>query len=208
MSVSDELILAGDFDYVMPQLYSTEQLQTNPQVILASVQVQQAEMQLKSIKASLLPTLSFDSYFGQQQFRNDFGIEFGNEAWSNYSYISLSLSVPIFTGFNKRSNIKEEKLKHEIALNEQREVEHFTALDDEMLIADYELSVSDAQVALETYLLYKENGELSFQQYKEGLIGLDTYHSVFIEYLRAENAYLNAMSRLYTYFSQILPRIQ
>jgi outer membrane protein TolC len=208
MGVSDSLILAGKFDYLMPDLYGVHQLQTNSQLKVAVLQVEQADIQLKSSQAALLPTLSFDSYFGKQQFRDDFGMEFGNDAWSNYAYISLNLSVPIFTGFNKRSKINEYKVKQQIAMNDKQEVAHYAALEDEMLIADYQLSVSDAQAALETYLLYRDNKELTFQKYEEGVVGLDSYHAIFEEYLQAENAYLNAMSKVYTYYSQILPRIQ
>jgi outer membrane protein TolC len=208
MGISDQLILAGKSDYHMPEIYGVQHLQTRAQIKHAGLQLQQTDVQLKASKASQMPTLSFNSYFGRQQFRDDFGIGFGEDDWTTYSYLSLNLSVPIFTGLNNRSRINKDKMNQQIALNEKRQVEQHAALEDELLIAEYSLSLNDAEVAFETYLLYKENHEFTFQKYEEGLISLDSYHSFFEEYLRAESTYLNAMSKLYTYYSQILPRIQ
>ncbi len=208
MDASDKLILAGKFDYRNTVLLGIQQLQSSSQVKHAGLQLDQADIQLKTSKASLLPSLSLNSYFGRQQFRNDFGVGFGENDWNTHSYLALNLSIPIFTGFNTRSRINIDKVNKQIAQNEKREVEQHATLEDEKLLADYKLSLNDAEAALETYLLYKENHELTFQKYEEGLISLDSYHSVFEDYLRAENAYLNTLSTLYTYYSQILPRIQ
>ena len=208
MIPSDELELTNKFDYYLPELYTADELGENLKVETASLQLDQANMLLKISQASLLPTLSISSYFGQQQFRDDFGLSFSGNDWSANNYLSLNLTIPIFSGFSNRLNIKRSKYEQQIAVNEKEKAQQSALLDDARLISEYNLSLDDAKSSLETYRLYDENQQLTYEKYEEGLISLDAYLKVFEDYLRAENTYLNNMSKLYTYYSQIIPRIQ
>ena len=203
----DSLSLTNTVDYLLPEVYTSEQLSDNLLAKNAELQLRQADAFLKVSQSALLPTLSFNSYFGRQQFRDDFGLSLNNDNWTNYSYLSLNLSVPIFSGFNTSRNIAKSKIDHTMAVNERLKAEQQTSLDDQRLIADYNISLQDAKYKFETYKLYDENQTLTFQKYEEGLISLDSYLKVFQDYIKAENAYLNSMSKVYTYYSQILPRI-
>ena len=207
MSSSDTLTLSGNFDYYLPELFKPGQLNNSLQVESASLQLRQADTYVKVSQSSMLPTLSLNTYLGRQQFRNDFGLSFSGDDWSNYSYMSLNLSIPIFSGFTNRRNLKISKLDQQIAFNEKVKTEQHAVLADRQLIQEYQLSLEDARATLETYRLYEENKELTFQKYEEGLIGLDSYLKVFEEYLKAENTYLNSMSKVYAYYSQITPRV-
>ena len=207
MSSSDTLTLSGNFDYYLPEVFKPGQLNNSLQVESASLQLRQADTYVKVSQSSMLPTLSLNTYLGRQQFRNDFGLSFSGDDWSNYSYMSLNLSIPIFSGFTNRRNLKISKLDQQIAFNEKVKTEQHAVLADRQLIQEYQLSLEDARATLETYRLYEENKELTFQKYEEGLIGLDSYLKVFEEYLKAENTYLNSMSKVYAYYSQITPRV-
>lgn len=208
MQAGDTLTLAkmGD-DYQLPELFSIDQLEANLQVQNATLQLRQADAYVKLSQSSLLPTVSLNTYIGRQQFRDDFGLSFSGDDWSRYSYMSLNLSVPIFSGFNSRRNIKSRKLDQQVALNEKVKTELHTSIADQQLIADYQLSLEDAELAFQMYRLYQENERLTFQKHEEGLISLDSYLNVFEDYIKAENAYLNSMTKAYTYYSQIIPRI-
>ncbi|MEO1255237.1 MAG: TolC family protein, partial [Bacteroidota bacterium] len=208
MGVVDTLILSGKFDYFLPEIFTTEQLKSNLQIESAALQLKQADTQVKVSQSSLLPTLSLSTYLGRQQFRDDLGLSFSGDDWTNYSYMSLNLSIPIFSGFNNRRTIKLSKLDQQVAFNEKTKTEQNAILADHQLIAEYRLSLDDAKSSLETYRLYEENQELTFQKYEEGLISLDSYLNVFEDYIKAENTYLNSMSKVYAYYSQIIPRIQ
>lgn len=207
MQSSDPLVFNETLEYQTPQAYFVQQLRADPILESAGLQLRQAEMNTQLSKSSLLPVLSVNSYYGRQQFRDDFGLSFSGDNWNNYSYLSLGLSVPIFTGFNNKSKIKQSQIGQQMAFNSKQEVENSAILNDQRLIADYEFSRRDAQKALETYELYQENLTLTLAQYEEGIIGLDHYLNVFEEYLKAENAYLNATSKMYTHYSQIIPRV-
>ena len=208
MTPEEDLIIAELTDDNMPDSYTMDLLSAPIAVESASLQLQQAEARLKINKSALLPSVSLNTYIGRQQFRNDFGLSFNSEAWSPYSYTALSLSVPIFSGFKNRRNISKGKLDHQLALNEQERVNRDTSLDDARLIADYQVSLDDVQSSKESFELYEENQKLTFQKFEAGVVSLDSYLNVFAEYLKAESAYLNNLSKMYSYYSQILPRIK
>lgn len=204
---TDSLTIAGQFDYSIPQNFEVAQLNAHPQIIKEELNTEQADLQVKLSQSSLLPSIALSTYYGAQQFGDDLILGFGPGDWSSYSYISLSLNVPIFTGFNNRSNIKISKLNQEIASNQKLEVERNQQVKDEQLITDYKYSLKEAALALETYHLYEENSRLSLSKYEEGLISLDQYLNIFEDYIRAENAYLNAMTSIFTYYSKIISRV-
>ena len=207
MESKDTLVLKGELNYDTHSSFNISQFRESPTLKTVDIQKQQADLQVKLSRSYLLPTIQLNSYFGKQQFRDDFGLKFSENAWSDYSYTSLSVSVPIFTGFNNRSKIKQNKYNQQIAVNEKQQAEKHSHIDDMRLIREYELSIADADNAREQFYLYDQNRKLYFQKYEEGLIGLENYLSIFQEYIKAENAYLNAISKAYIYFSQISPII-
>lgn len=207
LNFQDRLVLSEQIDYELPGIYTEDQLTTDLSVKNASFLMEQAEMNIKLSRSSLLPSLSFDSYRGRQQFRDDFGLSFDGDSWSNYSYMSLNLSIPIYAGFNNRRDIKKSKINYKIAENEKQDAELAAQLEDRLLIKNYQYCLSEASLAKDNYLLYEENQQLSYEKYEEGLISLDSYLSVFEDYVQAENAFLNSMSKLYNLYSQIIPRI-
>ena len=208
MELVDELTLSDSLSYDFNLLAEQPQLKTNPLITTTALQYDQAELQLKKSKSMRLPSLSMNSYYGRQQFQDQFELGFISGDWSANSYVSFNLSIPIFTGFNNQSTIKQSKLNQQISFNNKRDTELRAALDDELMIAEYNYSLNEAMATKDAYLLYEENQELTYQKYEEGLISLDNYLSVFEEYLKAENSYLNALSKVYTNYSQIIPRVQ
>ncbi len=204
---SQTLILLEKIDYELPEPMLNHTLQPDKSLAASKLEVDQADLQVKLSQAALYPTVTLNNYNGQQQFRNNFGLGFSSEDWSPYSYISLDLTVPIFSGFRNKKKIKQSKISREISLNDQQQQKQESLLNDELLISNYNISLRDAGISKETYELYKKNLELSSQRFEEGLISLDAHLAVFEDYLKAENAYLNSLSSLYSYYSQIEYRL-
>ncbi|MEM6525850.1 MAG: hypothetical protein AAF693_18770, partial [Bacteroidota bacterium] len=64
-----------------------------------------------------------------------------------------------------------------------------------------------ASLAKDNFQLYEENQRLTYKKYEEGLVSLDAYLRVFEDYVKAENTFLNNLSKVYSLYSQIIPRI-
>ncbi len=208
LNSKEPLTLTEELSYELPKRYTVEKLQSSPELALASIQKQQAEIQVNVQKAALLPKLSLTSYFGKQQFNEEFGLNFGNDSWTNYSYLGLNLNIPIFSGFANRNRLKSSKIELDRAQLSLQSQTRTLASQDQRLVEDYLSSLKNAQLANEAMQLYQTNQELTYQQYSEGLVSLDRYLSSFEEYLKAESSFINALSNSYSYYSQILPRVK
>ncbi|MEM6263663.1 MAG: TolC family protein, partial [Bacteroidota bacterium] len=192
----EEIKLAGNSS--LDDLTFQQVLNQDQNLRVLKQQLVQTETQLSLQQSAYLPTLSFFSYFGQQQFRDDLGLSFSGDAWTNYNYLGLSLSVPIFTGFSSKNQVKMAKLDREIAWVKLANETETSVAKDQLLTKNYQQSLLAARAAHDNFLLNEENSELSNQQYKQGLISLDAYFRAFDDYLKAENTYLNALSTLYS----------
>lgn len=208
MRYTDSLRLPMKLEYQLPKYYQTDDLLLDPGVTLSLANEQQAELQVSLQASSFLPKLTASSYYGRQQFRDDFGVSFGDNAWTNFSYLSLDLSIPIFNGFANKNRYKASKLAREVAKNELENTRLTASINDQQLIYEYHRSLENTQVALETFELFRQNSQLSYQKFTDGLISLDGYLGVFEDYLQAESAFLNALSGTYSYYSQIISRIE
>lgn len=208
MDEEDSIAVLHNIEYELPPMYSTSELKSDHSIRLASLKHQQAYNQVNIQKSMFIPKLSFNSYYGKQQFKEDAGISFGNNTWSNYTYVGLSLSVPIFNGFSNHNRLKSSKVDLDLAENELNKTNLQSRMQDARLLEEYRTSLSNTQLSLAAFQLYQQNEQLTLQKYSEGLISLDRYLNVFEDYLKAENAFLNSLLNTYSYYSQIIPRIQ
>ncbi len=173
---------------------------------LYDLQVKQGGIQVKLQQAAMVPTLTLNSYFGVQQFQDEFGLDFGNDAWSNYSYLSLTLSVPLFNGFANRNRLKTARLQQDVANRQFTLEQNKAAQADALLMQQYQLSLATAQATATNYQLYAENYQLAQQQYEEGLTALAAYLDSFNDYLQARQSWLSALSTFYSYHATVLSR--
>ena len=74
------------------------------------------QLNQKIITAGYLPSLSFVGQYAYQGYREDFENYFRNSPenkWYSSSYIGISLSIPIFDSFEKRSKSRQAKLDYQ-----------------------------------------------------------------------------------------------
>lgn len=204
---TESLVINQQLDYQLPKPLMVKELEADKSLAMMAFEADQAEMQLDLNKAALLPTVSMSTYHGSQQFRDNFGLGLSSDDWTPYSFVTLNLNVPIFSGFKNKQKIKQSKISLEISQNDKLQLEQETVHQDEFLVSNYNNSLKDARLSQQTFELYQQSLELSDQKYTEGLVSLDKHLSVFEDYLKAENAYLNSLSVLYSHYSQIEHRL-
>lgn len=170
------------------------------------VQSELAGLQSKSQQAVAYPKLSANAYFGGQQFRNDFGFSFRENAWSRYQYIGISLSVPFFTGFTNTNKYRSSKVQTEIAHLQYAEAKQNSAVNDQLLLKNLATYQQLLKASAQNFKLYGSTMQLNKQKYQEGLVSMETYLKAFLDYLNAENMYLNDLSQLYTVKATLIAR--
>lgn len=181
-------------------------LNEDKNIVLKTLQEEQSILSIKKEKAAYLPTLSLNGYLGKQQLSNDMGISFDNNTWTNYSYISMSLNVPIFSGFSRKNKVKMAKIDHEISSQNLTIEKTISTSKDAQLVAEYERNLRILKSSEDNFKLTKENTDLAMQKYKQGLLSLDAYFKLYEDYLKAENNYLNTLSVTFTQYATILSR--
>jgi outer membrane protein len=165
-----------------------------------------ADLQGKYQKAAFYPTLSIDGFVGSQQYRDNFGLSFGDGAWNDYRYLGLNLNVPLFTGFYNRNKYRSAAAQARINAQQYRDAVDQSKINDSLLVNTYDNYRLIVQASGRNLLLYRENLLLSRQKYEEGLISIDAWQKTFEDYLRAENTHLNNLSSLFSARASIISR--
>jgi len=189
-----------------PLLQANQNLGKDKNLAIQENQLKKSEFKVSFQKSAFVPKISWDAYYGQQQFRNDFGMSFNKNDWHPISYIGLNLQVPIFTGFANHNKLGSSKIDYQKSQDQWEESNRKANLNDELLLYEFSQSLQMLNPASSNYQLYEQSRLLASQQLKEGLISMDAYFKIFEDYLNAENAYLNALSSVYTYYSTIISR--
>lgn len=181
-------------------------LDPNRNLLVLDQQFIQSDLNVKLQGAARLPKLNTYAYWGKQQYRQDFGLSFRDGSWSNQRYVGVSLSIPIFTGFTNKNKLKTAKIDRSITGTRQINDQRKSAINDDLLLHGYQKSLLLVKAAHENYLLADRNTGLSFQKYQEGIISLDDYFRTMDDCFTAENAWLNALSSLFSYYATIISR--
>ena len=74
----------------------------------ANAELQRINYQAK--KASFIPSINTSARWGNQAYNQSFSKSF--DTWYDYSYIGLSINVPIFSGLRRKSQVSESKLNY------------------------------------------------------------------------------------------------
>ena len=194
----DELIIDIDVSEPILTLAQVSELSSSAKAVLpdaeiALLNVKQASLGLKSARGAYSPTLglhggwstTYYTYPGRAGYTpRSFGDQFKNNGGE---YIQLSLSIPIFDQFRRRTtlNMKKNALVRAEAELEQK----MRDIENEVVraISDREGAQASFHQADRLAEVQKEAYQLSTKQFETGLISA-------IEYQTASQTYLNAMA--------------
>lgn len=110
------------YDYVedMSALYTESELdlQQNTSMRQLAIQADQLASNIRMQKYASLPSLALSFSYNYNAMANDF--EFSQYKWTPYSYVAISLNIPIFAGGKRYHNIKAAKVQaDELALQKE-----------------------------------------------------------------------------------------
>ena len=99
-------------------------LENNTTMKQLEIQAEQLADAIKMQQFAALPTLSLAFAYSVNAMTNDFN--FSEYRWSPYSYVGLSLSIPIFAGGRRHNAVRQSKVQYEElklqALNTERQL--------------------------------------------------------------------------------------
>lgn len=84
-------------------------LEYNTTMRQLAIQAEQLAMNIKIQKFAYIPTLSANFAFLETAMTNDF--KFSNYRWTPYSYVGLSLNIPVFSGGKRLNAVRQAKVQ-------------------------------------------------------------------------------------------------
>ena len=109
VDLDEDIDVAGQlYDYAddMTALYTESELglDNNTTMRQLAIQAEQLSSNIRMQKYAALPSLAVSFTYNYSAMSNDF--EFSQYRWTPYSYVGLSLNIPIFAGGKRYHNIK------------------------------------------------------------------------------------------------------
>ena len=123
VDLEEDIDVAGSlYDYAddMTALYAEEELslENNTTMKQLSIQAEQLASNIRMQKYSALPSLALSFSYNYSAMANDF--EFSQYRWTPYSYVAISLNIPIFAGGKRYNTIKAAQVQSdELALQKK-----------------------------------------------------------------------------------------
>jgi len=195
---SDITVVQDDYDEESMALVNQQKTdadltqKTNYRQVLENKKV--ADLQRRNIKAGYLPSLSLGANYGIAGYNSTANpLKNLNSTWYPSSYISLSLSIPIFDGFSKKYQIRQQ----EIAIRKYD-------VQAEQTLQQNRKDVADAYADLKSNYITLQNQKRNLAlaqtvladintQYRGGLVKLTDAINSQSELETAQNNYINAL---------------
>lgn len=202
------LDLPLDYSFTVHQLDSVLSLNSNewnsdsntfsmelPEIKLSESKIALAEEQGKSIRHKYLPSLSLVGGLSYTKYEEHFSNYFHSgtpREWFNNFYWGLSLKIPLFDGFQKRTEIRKNKIDIQARRNEKEDILHQLETDYSNGLNTLNNSLSAFRKQSENYKLACNIYDVTMDKYKEGLSSMTDLLQDEINISSAYNSYINA----------------
>lgn len=191
VNVSDSLLLrqtpqVETSQFNAPGLVSYQKAATNLEL---------QKLQLQRIKAGYQPTLSFTASYGSMALGNQFADGFRN--FTGFGSVGLRLNVPIFDGFQRDAQYKQQRLT---ILTQEEQLR--------MNVAAFGLQFNNAQTQIQKASTSIQNDERTVKQaqevynvvtlqYKQGTKSLTDLINADNSYRQSQSNYINSLINFY-----------
>ena len=175
----------------------------HPAVVLAEYRMGNARLDLNSARWRFAPSLSLGGgwstrYFTYPGMKDYVAMSFGSQFVNNSGeYVQLSLSIPIYDGLSRYSNIARKKNAFRRAEAEYRQTLHEVTTEIERAKQDREGALVALRQAERRERVQKEAYTINMRKFEQGLISPLELKSSGDNYLNVQAEYLNAQLQYY-----------
>jgi outer membrane protein TolC len=198
---ADTIILTETISQAIEQRPTklTVQYTSIPRVQALNYRRLQSQEELKRQRARLYPEVSLFARYSRQSFSNELDLFSAETPWYEVGVAGLRAEWSLFSGFNRRSAIRQASLQSQIA---GYELDNY-ALQNEKelneLRINHEVSIDALMRYLEHYQLNKTNFNIAGIKYNEGVYSIDQYITIYQERVRSQNQYLSSLANFLVY---------
>lgn len=149
--------LADNMEYDIHR-QDTVSLEDNSTMRQIAIQAEQLANTIKLQKAAYIPSLAVAFTYNVNAMTNDFN--FSEYKWSPYSYVGISLAIPIFSGGKRLNNVRQTQVQYtELKLQEMN-------------------TERQLKIAIRQYLNQMETAMKSFDAASEAVVTADKAYSI------------------------------
>ncbi len=154
------------------------------------------ELNVKVNKAAYLPSLVAYGSYSQNAQRNEFNFFDGDEQWFDIGLIGVTMSIPVFSGTQRRSNVQLAEVALEKAKVDQYSATQGILLEIEKAKTDYENAVNDLTVQEKNIALAQKIYDTALIKYREGVGSSLELNSAESTLYQAQGGYISALYNL------------
>lgn len=141
-------------------------LEYNTTLRQLEIQADQLASTVRMYKAAYLPTLAANYAYNMIAMTNDF--KFSEYKWSPYSYVGISLNIPIFSGGKRRHDVKQAEVQAEELSLQRIDTERQLRIAIRQYLNTMETSMNSYTAAVEAVGLAQKAYDIAAKSYKVG----------------------------------------
>ena len=200
--VEQKIELKNDLESFITPLRISKDDQTNLDLEnhidykIVDTQLKAQRLIVRNEQAGYLPNISAFYNYGKNTSTDVSNIYKSNVPWYKSSMIGLSLNVPIFTGFNRRSKIKQEKINfrkiEDLKYNTEQNIKKNLSISHNSLVnakENYENDLKGLEISKRIY-------DKTLIKFNEGVSTSTDLSSIEEQYLNSHTAYINSTLNL------------
>lgn len=173
-------------------------VQSNIDYKLSVNNQEQKRLLLQQEKSKALPRLSTSLAFGYNGYNDQFKFTSKDQMWLDYSYLSVNLSVPIFSSLARSARTQQAKIALEQAGTELTEMEQNLKLQYQQAKSEYEYSVEEYTTSKNNMRLAERIENKQQVKFREGLSSSFELSEAQRQLYSAQQSYLQAMLNVIT----------
>jgi len=158
------------------------------------IQVEELANTIKLQQAAYIPSLALAFNYTYNAMANNFN--FSEYQWKPYSYIGLSLQIPIFSGFKRLNNVRQSKVQYEELKLQQINTERQLRIAIKQYISTMETNMNTYYAAESAVESAKKSYEISSKSYQVGRSTLVELNDALVS---LEQAILSQWQAVYTF---------
>lgn len=203
IEINDSLILTNSLDQlteeniVLENTINEFEIEKNVDYQLGINFTEQQRLLMLQEKSKALPSLSANANFGYNAFNNQFQFFTTQQKWLNYSFVGLSLNVPIFSSLARSARTQQAKIEFDKAKTSLTQLEQNLKLQ-------YQIAKSDYQFSIESYQTAKNNLRLSERIERKQEIKFREGISTSFEFTEAQRQLYAAQQNLLSSMVEII----
>ena len=151
-----------------------------------AIQAEQLAATVRMQKYAYLPTLSLNFSYSMNAMTNDF--KFSEFRWTPYSYVGLTLSIPVFTGGKRIYDVKAARLQEAELDLRRSETERQLKISIRQLLNTMETNMKSYQSSEEAVKLAQKAYDISQKSYAVGKSTLTDLHDAELTLTQARLA--------------------